>query len=70
MKLNKTITMSLIGVAVVFFVLGAVIFGGTGGNGSDRAVHDHSVASEQSQVWTCSMHPQIKLPNKGKCPIC
>jgi len=20
--------------------------------------------------WTCSMHPQIKLPNSGKCPIC
>lgn len=21
-------------------------------------------------LWTCSMHPQIKLPNPGKCPIC
>lgn len=20
--------------------------------------------------WTCSMHPQFKLPAKGKCPIC
>ncbi len=20
--------------------------------------------------WTCSMHPQIKLPQKGQCPIC
>ncbi len=20
--------------------------------------------------WTCSMHPQVKLPTKGKCPIC
>ncbi len=20
--------------------------------------------------WTCSMHPQINLPNPGKCPIC
>ncbi|MCM8803440.1 MAG: efflux RND transporter periplasmic adaptor subunit, partial [Candidatus Omnitrophica bacterium] len=20
--------------------------------------------------WTCSMHPQIKLPKPGKCPIC
>ena len=25
--------------------------------------------SEISQ-WTCSMHPQIKLPKAGKCPIC
>lgn len=22
------------------------------------------------QVWTCSMHPQIKLPEPGLCPIC
>ena len=70
MKLNKTIIIGLIGVAAVFFVLGAVIFGGTGGNSGDRTVHDHSVASEQPEVWTCSMHPQIKLPNKGKCPLC
>ena len=20
--------------------------------------------------WTCSMHPQIRLPKPGKCPIC
>jgi membrane fusion protein, copper/silver efflux system len=25
---------------------------------------------EQSVIWTCSMHPQIRLPNPGKCPIC
>jgi membrane fusion protein, copper/silver efflux system len=38
-------------------------------------LHDHSAekpASEARQVtwWTCAMHPQIKLPNPGKCPIC
>lgn len=21
-------------------------------------------------IWTCSMHPQIRLPKPGKCPIC
>jgi Cu(I)/Ag(I) efflux system membrane fusion protein len=24
----------------------------------------------QASIWTCSMHPQIKLPKPGKCPIC
>jgi Cu(I)/Ag(I) efflux system membrane fusion protein len=24
----------------------------------------------EPQVWTCSMHPQIRLPKKGLCPIC
>ena len=27
-------------------------------------------ASESSQEWTCSMHPQIRQPNFGLCPIC
>ena len=22
------------------------------------------------EVWTCSMHPQVRLPKPGKCPIC
>ncbi len=22
------------------------------------------------RVWTCSMHPQVRLPGPGKCPIC
>jgi Cu(I)/Ag(I) efflux system membrane fusion protein len=30
--------------------------------------HDHS--AEESTIWTCSMHPQIKQNKPGKCPIC
>ncbi|MEW6358125.1 MAG: efflux RND transporter periplasmic adaptor subunit [Planctomycetota bacterium] len=25
---------------------------------------------KRPMTWTCSMHPQIKLPKPGKCPIC
>ena len=32
--------------------------------------HDHSAHESSSTLWTCSMHPQIKLPEPGKCPIC
>jgi Cu(I)/Ag(I) efflux system membrane fusion protein len=33
--------------------------------------HDHGADDQSSPtIWTCSMHPQIRLPNKGKCPIC
>ncbi len=24
----------------------------------------------QATIWTCSMHPQIRQPEPGKCPIC
>jgi Cu(I)/Ag(I) efflux system membrane fusion protein len=29
-----------------------------------------SQKSAKSDVWTCSMHPQFRLPNPGPCPIC
>lgn len=29
-----------------------------------------SAMADETQAWTCSMHPQIKLPKPGKCPIC
>ena len=28
-----------------------------------------SVATTK-EIWTCSMHPQVRLPQPGKCPIC
>ena len=30
----------------------------------------HNHESEVPTIWTCSMHPQIKLDKPGKCPIC
>ena len=32
--------------------------------------HDHSSEVVQGTIWTCSMHPQIRLEEPGKCPIC
>ncbi len=26
--------------------------------------------NKESGNWTCSMHPQIRLPKPGRCPIC
>ncbi|MBW6481523.1 MAG: efflux RND transporter periplasmic adaptor subunit [Vicingaceae bacterium] len=31
--------------------------------------HQHIEESEH-QIWTCSMHPQIRMDKSGKCPIC
>ena len=27
-------------------------------------------AAAEPTFWTCSMHPQVRLPDPGKCPIC
>jgi len=32
--------------------------------------HKGGGTEEVVSFWTCSMHPQIKMPTKGKCPIC
>ena len=35
--------------------------------------HDHASEAAQGEApqwWTCSMHPQIRQPKQGKCPIC
>lgn len=31
---------------------------------------DSTSLPDKKHVWTCSMHPQIKAVEKGKCPIC
>jgi len=35
--------------------------------GPEGALETAEVAAE---IWTCPMHPQIKLPDLGDCPIC
>jgi membrane fusion protein, copper/silver efflux system len=32
--------------------------------------HDHSTEVAQGTIWTCAMHPQIRMEQSGKCPIC
>ena len=31
-------------------------------------IHEHSDA--ETTIWTCAMHPQIKMDKPGQCPIC
>lgn len=31
---------------------------------------DSGAPAPPGQVWTCSMHPQVRLPRSVKCPIC
>ncbi len=65
---------------MVFFVSSC---GGNGDGGESSvevsAGHDHgghapgdgsAAVKQEEQLWTCSMHPDIKLKEPGKCPIC
>ncbi|MDY0225510.1 MAG: efflux RND transporter periplasmic adaptor subunit [Desulfomicrobium apsheronum] len=43
---------------------------GSGHDGHDHAGQETSEGAPAASLWTCSMHPQIKLPEPGQCPIC
>jgi len=53
-------------------LLGWLIFSGNNRNQSSNQTtveeaHDHGA---EPTVWTCSMHPQIRMEEPGDCPIC
>jgi len=46
-------------------LIGLLLFGG---NNPETHLHKEEVTKET--IWTCSMHPQIRQNEPGKCPIC
>ena len=54
---------------IVMFVLGYT-FKGMVAQAPPAAGTGAVEASVEEEIWTCSMHPQIRLPKPGKCPLC
>lgn len=59
----------LIALLLLAFVAGLVLRGCFSSPASEQVVAV-SAADGEEVVWTCSMHPQIRQPNPGKCPLC
>jgi len=59
-----------IGLAVIGGLLAGYFIFGSSSNGEMVEKHDHGQEMESTQMWTCSMHPQIMKPEPGDCPIC
>src|SRR5512133_1995862 len=59
---------SLVLIAGLF--LGWLIFHGKGGTSAENSTALHENNDEKKTIWTCSMHPQIRMDKPGKCPIC
>jgi Cu(I)/Ag(I) efflux system membrane fusion protein len=63
---NKYVVYSL-------FVLGGLFMGWLFFHSSQgkENTHDHTTAQNgKATIWTCSMHPHIRMDKPGKCPIC
>ncbi len=51
----------------ILFICALLLLAMAGLAESAEDEHEHGPADS---VWTCSMHPQIQLPEFGQCPIC
>lgn len=65
MNLDKKTKILLAVTLLVGLLLGALFFGG-----STKEEDNKTEAKSKVEVWTCSMHPQIRQPEPGDCPIC
>jgi len=66
-KSNLIVVLALGGLALT--VLG-ITLGYTLARRQAASPSEPAAAGQGVTTWTCSMHPQIKLPKAGKCPIC
>ncbi len=56
---------------VLFVTIGLLVGWMLFSSPSSEKEHNHATTeAAESQVWTCSMHPQIKMDKPGECPIC
>lgn len=66
--MKKTVSIPIaLTIVVVAFVLGRMT-GDRDGHSSQQP--PSTTMATSAQLWTCSMHPHIKQPRSGKCPIC
>ena len=56
--------------AVLAAVIAAFAIGFSMRGGPSSEAPDAGGAAAAAETWTCSMHPQIQLPEFGACPIC
>ncbi|MEZ6082712.1 MAG: efflux RND transporter periplasmic adaptor subunit [Phycisphaerae bacterium] len=59
-------------IVIVVFALGYTFKGmvSTAPRAASTDAIEQSEDEAGEEIWTCSMHPQIRLPEPGKCPLC
>ena len=70
--MNKNVIYLIIAVLIGLFA-GWLLFGTTSNSSSENKIskeEKHSLEEHSSEIWTCSMHPQVRQQEPGDCPIC
>ncbi|MDG2432003.1 efflux RND transporter periplasmic adaptor subunit [Flavobacterium sp.] len=66
MIFDKKTKITLVATLIIGLILGALLFGGS----SKQEEKNSQETVTKDQIWTCSMHPQIRKNEPGACPIC
>ena len=59
--------LKMTGILLAGLLLGWIFFGG---NDSQKSANENNTELSAETIWTCSMHPQIRMAEPGKCPLC
>ncbi|MCF6181172.1 efflux RND transporter periplasmic adaptor subunit [Lutibacter sp.] len=59
-----------IGILIIGVILGNVFSGDDNTKTSQNKEEHNYVQDPVTKLWTCSMHPNIRMKKPGKCPIC
>jgi Cu(I)/Ag(I) efflux system membrane fusion protein len=74
MKSNIKIIITAIIAIAIGLIAGYFIFGNNQNSNIPDQLHNHEAeaiqTSANTEIWTCSMHPQIRQNEPGQCPIC
>ena len=65
-KINRSTLIAAVVMLVVGLLIGWLIKPGH----SEETMKPETTETSKTEVWTCSMHPQIRQSEPGQCPIC
>lgn len=59
-----------LGIVLILVFLAGRSTGGSPVHGDHPEVTEATPAAAAETIWTCSMHPQVRQPDPGQCPLC
>ncbi|GHT29824.1 cation transporter [Bacteroidia bacterium] len=70
MKTKQNIQKKPLLLGVAGLLLGLLIGWWAFGSSPSHSAHEHEDEESKEEIWTCSMHPQIRQDHPGECPLC
>jgi len=61
----------ILAVIAISVLIGFLLRGGNSKKHVETGIYSHETSMDKTaEVWTCSMHPQIRQSGPGQCPLC